>query len=56
MLPRECDNDACDYDTTTSGRPVWRHVEGCAGPVPFGELIVSDPPPESFLSFIRGWE
>lgn len=56
MLPRECDNDACDYEPGDGGRGVWRHAAECAGPVPFGELVVSDPHPESFLTFIKGWE
>ncbi len=30
MIPRECDNDDCDYDET--GR--WVHVLGCDGPMP----------------------
>ena len=55
MLPRECDNDACDYETgVRAGRPQawWNHVDGCEGPV---EFPVPDPQsvrPGSFADFL----
>lgn len=33
MLPRECDNDNCDYDE--QGR--WVHVEGCEPAFPLSQ-------------------
>lgn len=29
MIPRECDNDDCDYDTNTNGRLQWYHDPDC---------------------------
>lgn len=33
MLPRECDNDECDYDTYVDGQgragARWEHAPGC---------------------------
>jgi hypothetical protein len=34
VLPRECDNDDCDYETgIRNGQPAawWVHVNGCKG-------------------------
>lgn len=28
MIPRQCDNDACDYETD-NGRLRWYHAPGC---------------------------
>lgn len=41
MLPRECDNDACDYDSYTDSegrvRVRWEHAPECR-PVEFTVL------------------
>lgn len=60
MIPRECDNDDCDYETyvDANGNPQvrWEHDESCDGPV---ELISGDElrarakaAPTSFLAWI----
>lgn len=38
MIPRECDNDACDYETGVvdgAAKAWWVHVPECAGPVTY---------------------
>lgn len=56
MLPRECDNDDCDYETGVddSGKPRawWVHVAPCEGPVAF--RAPDEVHPESFLAFLMG--
>lgn len=38
MLPRECDNDDCDYDSHVDGRgragARWEHAPECRASVP----------------------
>jgi hypothetical protein len=57
VVPRECDNDNCDYETYVDGegrpRARWVHAEECEGPVPFEELRVKDAPEGSFLAYLE---
>lgn len=59
-MPRECDNDDCEYETFVDdkgrGRARWVHAEECEGPVIFEREIVKDPPRGSFLAFMLGQE
>lgn len=57
MLPRECDNDACDYETgVVNGQPRawWVHDESCEGPVDFESRIPDNAPEGSFLAYLLG--
>lgn len=60
MIPRECDNDDCDYEpyTCDDGRTVaqWVHVESCEGPMesPDMEQLVKNAPEGSFLAYMMG--
>jgi hypothetical protein len=58
VLPRECDNDDCDYYTYVDGegrgRARWEHVEGCEGPVNFESEIPATAPEGSFLAYMQG--
>jgi hypothetical protein len=58
VLPRECDNDNCDYETFVGddgiARAQWAHVPECEGPVSIDPGIVKNPPPGSFLAFMLG--
>ncbi len=55
LLPRECDNDDCDYETHIGGdgvpRLVWEHVPGCSG-LSLPELDTSNVPDGSFLAYL----
>lgn len=52
MLPRECDNDACDYEAHTNDQGVvrgrWVHVASC-NPVIFQPDSDRIAPPEYYL-------
>lgn len=54
MLPRECDNDDCDYETgvDSNGRPFarWVHHHTCDGPVEFE--LPTEVRPGSFLEYL----
>lgn len=53
MIPRECDNDACDYETgVVDGKPKawWVHVSECDGPVAFE--LPKEVKPGTFLDFL----
>lgn len=53
MLPRECDNDDCDYETYDDngvGRARWIHVPPCEGPMDFGPPTVEQV--RAFLAFL----
>lgn len=56
MIPRECDNDDCDYETVqgADGRPrlQWVHVAKCEGPVQFD--YPANVPPGSFAAYLLG--
>ena len=60
MLPRECDNDDCDYETFVDAegraRAQWVHVSECEGLVPVDPQIVKNAPKGSFLAFMLGQE
>lgn len=51
MIPRECDNDYCDYNDEGE----WEHVDECDGPPPplsreEWEERIRNAPPTSFLA------
>lgn len=54
MIPRECDNDDCDYETGVDGagrpRARWVHDPACEGPVEF--VPPTDVPDGSFLAYL----
>lgn len=55
MIPRECDNDDCDYNE----KGQWEHVEGCDGPMPVisedeARELIRKAPPGSFLATTFG--
>lgn len=59
MIPRECDNDDCDYETgVRNGRPMawWVHVSPCAGPVSFGQTNSNSIDERDSLAFFKGYE
>jgi len=59
VIPRECDNDDCDYETgVRAGVPTawWVHSEKCAGPVDFTPTTNNSIDGSSFLSFLKGYE
>jgi hypothetical protein len=53
MLPRECANDDCDYETgvdsTGRARAWWVHAPSCSGPVDFGPRGAGRVPPEYLI-------
>lgn len=58
MLPRECDDDRCDYETYVDGNGVgrarWVHDPECEGPVDFESRIPDNAPDGSFLAYLEG--
>lgn len=59
MIPRECDNDDCDYETGVRDgvpRAWWVHVPGCQpleSRAPGTPEVIDN---RSFLSFMRGYQ
>jgi hypothetical protein len=55
VLPRECDNDACDYETgVIDGRAAawWVHADTCDGPVAFKPPCPESVQRGSFADFL----
>lgn len=54
VLPRECDNDACDYETGVDGegrpRAWWVHAPECKGLVEYE--VPTEASPGSFLAYL----
>jgi hypothetical protein len=59
VIPRQCDNDDCDYETgidpdTGRAQAWWIHAESCSGPVELPPIDPSTIPPSSFAAFLLG--
>lgn len=57
MIPRECDNDDCDYETYDAGgqgRARWVHVPSCPGPAEVPDLgtLMDNAREGSFLEYM----